>query len=378
MKWMFKVTLMFFAGMALAQAQSSSVNTSSMSGKDSGISIPNLNWFGDFRYRYEDLYQEGATNSTLITHKLRVRMGFKANPSEDTQFDLRMATANGRTSTNQTLGNANSAGANYDFKLDRASLTWNQIKPLKVQAGRMANPFFLPGDSDLVFDSDLNFDGLSTRYDAPQFFAQASSFQVDRTTTTNPDIDLKMNSLSAGYKMGSEADQRLTIGAAIHYLAGVKSHVVLATTAGNSTTGTGAAATYNEDYRPIVVGVEYLKQTSTQPVTAFVEYVKNDAVSDENQGYLVGVKYGKLKDKGTWQLAADYRELKKDAALAAWTDSDSFGGGTNGRSLRVTAAYSVDKNFIASYSAYDGVFGIASGDTERKRSRSQLNIEAKF
>lgn len=90
--------------------------------------------------------------------QLRARLGVKAEITDWISADFRIATGNGRSpvSTNQTLG-ANGT-SNYSLWLDRASIRLKPTQDVTVDVGRFANPFWT---SDLLFDSDLNFDGIS-------------------------------------------------------------------------------------------------------------------------------------------------------------------------------------------------------------------------
>lgn len=343
--------------------------------------VNNLNWFGDFRYRYEDAYQEAKATSSLTLNRIRVRLGAKAQPIDELQYELRLASGAGRTSTTQTLGANSSAGDNYNFLLDRAYLTWSRWKGVKIQAGKMANPFFQAGEADLIFDTDLNFDGLSGRFEKDRWFVQASSFQIDRTNghNTSPDQDVKMNSLSAGFKSTSESSAQWTVGVATHHLPGINTHQQIGTAAGNSTVTVGANNYYTKNYHPLVVDADCNLFLKGNVLVVYAEYAKNDAEGDDNQAYLIGAKLGKLKEKGTWSVAADYRELQKDSTLAAWTDADVLGGGTNGRAIRLIGAYAIEKDFSFSVMAIDGTYGIASSDaTSVKRGKATASLDLKF
>jgi hypothetical protein len=90
--------------------------------------------------------------------QLRARLGVKAQIADWISADVRIATGNGRSpvSTNQTLG-ANGT-SNYALWLDRAAIRLSPGHDITVDVGRFANPFW---SSDLLFDTDMNFDGIA-------------------------------------------------------------------------------------------------------------------------------------------------------------------------------------------------------------------------
>lgn len=90
--------------------------------------------------------------------RLRGRLGVKAQITDWITADLRIATGadNGPVSTNQTLG-ADGTGK-YHLWLDRASIRLAPTQDVAIDIGRFANPFWT---SDLIFDNDMNFDGVA-------------------------------------------------------------------------------------------------------------------------------------------------------------------------------------------------------------------------
>ncbi|MFC6841136.1 putative porin [Xanthomonas theicola] len=112
----------------------------------------------------------GASNAPFVNTtrnrsrmRLRARLGVSAQIADWVQADLRLATGSDRSpvSTNQTLG-SNGNLSKYSLWLDRAALQLTPIDALTLSFGRFANPFW---SSELVFDNDLNFDGVAARYD---------------------------------------------------------------------------------------------------------------------------------------------------------------------------------------------------------------------
>lgn len=115
--------------------------------------------------------------------RLRARLGVKAQITDWISADVRLATGadNGPVSTNQTLG-ADGTGK-YQLWLDRASIRLTPVKDVAIDLGRFANPFW---SSDLMFDNDMNFDGVAVSASAPvndsfRVFGTAGAFPIFNT-----------------------------------------------------------------------------------------------------------------------------------------------------------------------------------------------------
>lgn len=100
----------------------------------------------------------------------RLRLGIDANITDGLKAGVRLATGNQRdpVSTNQTMANY---GNHYEFAVDRAYLQYdaiddNKFKWLTLSGGRIKNPWYtgggeFTGGSELVWDTDLSFEGFS-------------------------------------------------------------------------------------------------------------------------------------------------------------------------------------------------------------------------
>ena len=77
-------------------------------------------------------------------------------------------------------------------------------------------------------------------------------------------------------------------------------------------------------------------------------------------------------------MGYSYAELQKDATLGALTDSDRWGGGTDGKGHKFVAKYQIKKNLQigASYFLDDKVIADASKTTDYNR--MQLDLIASF
>lgn len=336
---------------------------------------------GDIRYRHENVGSEGSAVSSYDKDRLRFRLGAKAQVDEEVGVEARLSTAPGRVSTNQDLGTSANANANYSITLDRAAFNWMLMSGLNLKGGRIANPLYAAADADMVFDTDVNFDALaltySTKMGSSEIFVNLMDSILDKNTSAYKS-DVHQYTAQVGGKIAMD-DQTLGVAVAMHDFQNLQSHTILGSSATN-TTYASAGTRYTYGYKPMVVDVAFTTPVAGKPLVASVEYVRNtnSDVTDDKDGYMVGVKYGSLKEKGDYALSYDYRVIKKDATVSVFTDGDSFGGGTNGNSHRLVASYQESKNMTANLCYFMGKSGLASGDTEVARNKVAAEVVVKF
>jgi hypothetical protein len=92
--------------------------------------------------------------------RLRARLGVEANLLDNWFAGIRLASGSDTSpvSTNQTLGGNGTNFSKYDIWIDRAFLNYSNAGDFKVLFGRFDNPFY---NTELVWDSDVGFDGLA-------------------------------------------------------------------------------------------------------------------------------------------------------------------------------------------------------------------------
>jgi hypothetical protein len=105
--------------------------------------------------------------------------------------------------------------------------------------------------------------------------------------------------------------------------------------------------------------------------------VNQDAEANDT-GWLAGVTLGKAKNVGTWEAGYNYRELEKDAVLGAFTDSDCWGGGTDGRGHKFMARYQIAKNVQLGATYFLNEKPIADSSKTHDYDRLQLDVVASF
>jgi hypothetical protein len=114
------------------------------------------------------------------------------------------------------------------------------------------------------------------------------------------------------------------------------------------------------------------------PLSLYADYVKNTDADELNTGYLAGVRLGKVKKKGDWQVQYQYEDLDANATLGVITNSDFAGGGTDNKGSSFSAAYGVDdKWYVATTYYFDNTRGVKLGD-DVSYDRIQLDTGFKY
>jgi len=137
-----------------------------------------------------------------------------------------------------------------------------------------------------------------------------------------------------------------------------------------------SALIYEEDFTEVEAFLEAGSKIGGVPVKVFGDYVQNVDASDNDTGWLVGFGVGKCKDKGSWELKYNYRDVEADAVFGTFADSDLIGGGTDGRGHEIGAGYQLSKR---------AKLGLTYFVNERNRStqaedfeRLQVDLNFKF
>lgn len=338
------------------------------------------------------------TNTTTDRQRmtLRARLEVDAKLSDQVLAGVRIATgntANGATSTSQTLG---SNFNRYTLGLDRAYIRWQPpvlFNGLSADFGRMANPFY---STDLAWPDDLAFDGVATKLShafAPQrsVFATAGVFPLEELNLATRDkwllgvqaggeIDLargvQLKVGLAGYQFRHIEGQResspppsgprngATNYFASQYTAGLR---LKGNTLININDPTSAAApTWGlaSRFKPIdlTVGLQ-LDGVLPVPVGFTFDVIKNTGFNLQDIQARAGVPLPDLREKtlafqarvqagtpklarrGDWQAFATLRQVERDAWVDGFTDTTWHLGGTNYKGWSIGGNYGLDRNF---------------------------------
>ncbi len=359
------------------------------------------------------------TRDDLGRWRVRARLGVLANITDSVSAGLRLSTGNtrDRVSTNQTLGqNLNK----YSFLVDQAFVRLQPLASLKLTGGRIPNPWFA---TDLMWDSDLNFEGVAANWqyggDGARFrpFATVGYFPITaEDPPSSPDgRSLVGAQVGAGWDVAEQ--QQLRVGLAVYdyrKFAGKRepssalglsggNQIVLTPDYGSSQYESGLRQKGNtlfetnasndisqplyfglaSKFRPINLTGEWdLGYWAPVHVRLQADYAYNTAFDRKEirrrtgldladasaTAWRLGVSLGhpKVKERGDWNASVVYKRIGSDAVLDAFTDSDFGYGGTNLKGFVLGFNYGLDHgtSLGLKYSSADTIASptLVSGD----------------
>ena len=293
---------------------------------------------GDFRYRLENIDQEG--NEKRDRSRFRARINLDATVNETVKVGIRLASGSDEpTSTNQSFDNFASS---KDLSIDRAFVAWTPVKGSTILAGKMSQPFYQAGKSQLLWDGDLNPEGIAYQYKNNGFFANVARFNLDECGSCD---DSYMNGVQAGYTYKLANSSKITFGLG-QYAFDLNS----------------AETGFADEYSETELFGDYKTNLNGKPLVVYANYVVNgdgEALAaaaglneDLDSGYELGFKYGKVKGQGSWDVGYIYKTIDVNAVFPLWTDSDFAGGGPDGEGHILKFGYGVNNNFSIGVSHY--------------------------
>ena len=329
---------------------------------------------GDFRYRHESIDATDSTGDWAQGHnrnRIRARLGIGANVNDDVDLAFRIASGSADpASSNQTLADSFSSKALW---LDLAYFNWHPagIKGLNAYGGKMKNPFYKVGKNQLIWDGDVNPEGIAARHvislgDHDKLNFTGGGFWVDESSGG---VDTSLWGAQTYLKHEFENRDYVLCGVSYFDYGNIKGRGDLKSTWNSSSSFYGnsaAGSTFDTDFDIFEAFAEYAFKLAKTPTGVYGNYAKNrTASSSQDTGWLVGIKFNKAKDPGSWEFSYDYRDLEADAVLGTFSDSDFRGGGTNGRGHRATVKYQVHKNVQAALTNFINKRGDSSSDYRR-------------
>jgi hypothetical protein len=262
--------------------------------------------------------------------------------------------------------------------IDQAYFDWTTIIPgLKVQGGKMKNPFYAVGRNQMLWDHDLNPEGLAAQYSrkngagTSEFFANTSLFWVQERGT---DQD--------SFLLGGQAGIRqtlgrfgITAGAGLYDYTNTRGFATFYDAANSFGNSVDAGKKYLYNYRNLELFGE-LGLTEGFPIGLVADYITNIA-SDvkENRAYTIGAAIGRAGNPGSFSGRVFYRRVERDAVVGAFNDSDYAGGGTDNKGTMFGLDYQWTKNI-----SLNATFFLTSRRIENSvdYNRLQLDTNLKF
>ncbi len=352
---------------------------------------------GDIRLRFQQdnldennaiLLKPGDPDEIMNTtvnrtrYRARLRLDAKAkilDPGEinvgKMTVNVRLSTGNEKdpTSTNETLGDYYNKDS---IVLDRYYLAWQyepelpllgRIPQVTLTGGKMPNPWF---SSDLVWDSDVNFEGLTLslltdtlQSNSWHAFLSAGAFPLQELEIVGPDKWLYGGQL--GFEVQPVYGLQFKLGGAYYQYENITGIVNNPLEPGQTDYSApvyqqkgntlididpeeAIKTAYASEFK-IIDATGLIDITVFYPVHIIFEgtYAKNigfdkdkvklrtgiDDIEEDTEAHRFGLKIGypETRNFGEWNFSYYFKYVEADAVLDAFTDSDFHLGGTNAK-----------------------------------------------
>ena len=357
--------------------------------------VDSITFKGDLRYRYESINDDSKLNADKETYtrqrdRIRARLGAEAKCNDNLKAGIELSTGQSDpVSGNQSLGDG---FGKKEFRLNLAYFDYNFLgdNPNEVHAiaGKMKNPFITMPD-DLVWDGDLTPEGLAFKSQLGGGFATllANGGYMWVQERSDKD-DLMLYAGQAAVKLQFMPEIGLTVGASYYGFQNMQGYDLIDwesknNSYGNSTVnGAISGSTTNKawasDFTPVVYFAQLDLWVAGMPLAIYAQELSNGDAAKFDQGHLYGVTLGKAKNPKTWEVGYSYAEVEKDATVGMFTDSDRWGGGTDGKGHKVYGKYQIMKNLQAGVSYFLDEKKISDPAKSTDYDRLQVDLVASF
>jgi len=324
---------------------------------------------GDFRLRYEGIDEEGEESRARGRYRARLAVTADVQPNVKVIVELASG-ADNPTSRNVTF---DGGFTTKDMGIDLAYVEWAATDNLTVYGGKMKNPLYRAGGAPLVWDSDLNPEGIAVKFSKGAFFATAANFSVEERSSSSDSL-LVAAQVGGKFKLGDN----LNLTAGLGYFA-------YSNTIGNEPFYDGSSkgnsvdidGNYIYEYKDTEVFAQLDTRIGDWPLSVFAQWVSNSEVTEEDSGYSVGAIVGSAKAKGDMRFIWAYQDIEADAVIGTFNDSDFGGGGTDASGHVLQGMYTVSESISLA-----GTFFISEIDrfqgTEHGYNRFQLDVQFSF
>ena len=323
----------------------------------------------DIRLRHESVDEDGEEDRAR--GRFRTRFGLSAQATDDVKFVLQLATGGSNpVSTNQTFDGGFST---KDIGVDLAYVDWKINDNLNLYGGKMKNPLFKAGGVPLIWDGDLNLEGIAVTFSQGNFFGTAGNFSAEERSSTD---DSLLYVVQAGFKVPIGDAMKLTAGAG---------YFAYTDTVGNEPFFNGnprgnsvdVDGNYLYDYTNTEIFAQLDTNAGDWPLRIYAHATQNSDAPTEDTAFAIGAKLGSAKKQGQTEFSWTYQDIEADAVIGTFNDSDFGGGGTDSSGHMLKYKYMLRDTISLGGSLFINEIDRFQG-TEHDFNRLQLDVEFKF
>jgi hypothetical protein len=248
---------------------------------------------------------------------------------------------------------------------------------LVVQGGKFKNPFYKPGGSELLWDSDLNPEGgvisWTGNTGGGSLLLLGSGLWIEERSSGD-DSWMAAGQGIITYR-SAEGVPRIALGGGFFQYRNAAGFPPFydGEPMGNTLDTLGH---YCHDYEQLELGAEFSHKLAEVPVTLMADFVTNTAADNLNRGWLVGIRAGAAAEPGEWEARYIYRKVEKDAVVGAFTDSDFGGGGTDAKGHEIGGSLRLATNTTFSLTYFANRINLEGN--ESAFTRLQVDLQLRF
>ncbi len=290
---------------------------------------------GDLRYRGEYIDQRGK--DARNRHRMRLRLAAKTQVNDKLDVGFRLVSGSDNpTSANQTL---DGAFTTKDFLIDRAYFNYEINDSLDLVGGKISNPAYKAGKTQILWDNDVSPEGLALKFSNDGWKGNLFGYAVDERSSGD-DVLLFGGQLNKTFDLDNG---QFIAGVGYYDYQELQGSMPLfdGKARGNTLDANGAIA---NDFNIFEGSLEYKTKLANQPFNVFATYVENTEADDLNSGYAVGFGMGKVSKPGTWHFNYSYMDIDADAVYALFNDSNFGDGSTDSKGHVLRGGYGLYKN----------------------------------
>ncbi len=345
---------------------------------------------GDLRLRYQ--WQKKKASAERTRGRYRFRLGATTDVTDKVEVGFGLATgSDDPRSTNQTM---DSTFETPDIRLDYAYAKWDATPNISLYGGKFKRKPILWQTSDLLWDGDINPTGFSAALGKSNIFENVDGFLNVGSwvleEASSDQSDPAMYYVQPGVKWAITDGISSKLALTYYNFTGLEGKNLTHNAGTNTTVNQGGGVnglyysynTLNPSFEigmknPLGKDFDLIKYAAF-----FTDFVHNPDPSENNNGYLYGVKFGdkKIKKPGQWQAKYMYRRLEKDAWVDAFPDSDAYSGDTGVKGHEASLKYALLKNVIfgLDYYCMELIDQSSSTGNHRKENLVQVDLLFKF
>ncbi len=314
--------------------------------------IRNTTFKGDFRVRYE--FKNRHSKPDRHRGRYRLRLGFVTEITDNVHVGFGLATGGSNPrSTNQTMTDSFDTP---DIRLDYAYASYTPWPWMTLIGGKMKNPLWKP--TNFLWDSDIRPEGVSVLFNHTvgsnlNLFLNTGFWIIDERS--GDENDPVMFVAQPGYKLKIGDSAYLKNAVSFYQFDNVKGTTLDHSSESNTLRRFKGGLKHDYDAYNIIAELGIKNPFDIVPFFAvFGEYVNNRTVSGDDDGNLIGCRFGhkKVKRKNQWQVKVMYRRLERDAWLDIFPDADVYDGETNVKGYKATFGYGLLDNVILAFNYY--------------------------